>query len=285
MEPEPKLSVVICSIGAPFVAEAVSSVADSAARAGIPTEILVVWQGGDAPPEFHGSASVLDVSPPGLSRARNRGLEHARAAIVAFVDEDEVVDPRWAAGVVTTFEREPVPDAAFGPVAPLDERGLPYCHYEGGEHRLFEGGSTPPWVVGTGGNMAFRRDVLVAAGGFDLRFGIGAPARSAEESDVVIRLLRAGRRIAWSPEMPVYHPTKSEQEHLESRWPYGFGMGSVLRRHRAGGHVLRYLVTIFQTLGLTIRTHDVRRRRETLATFRSFIAGLLTPLRPPADRE
>ena len=27
---------------------------------------------------------------------------------------------------------------------------------------------------------------------------------------MIIRFLRKGRRIAWSPEMPVYHPTKNE---------------------------------------------------------------------------
>jgi len=270
----------VCSIGAPSLGAAVSSIARSVSRAGVPGEILVVWQGSGAAPDFDGQVEVLDSAPAGLSRARNRGLSQARGEIVAFVDEDEEVDPGWAAGVVAAFEREPAPDAVFGPVAPLDERGLPYCHYEGcGEHVVFEGRSTPPWIVGTGGNMAFRREVLSAARGFDVRFGLGGPARSAEESDVVMRFLRDGRRIAWSPEMPVYHPTKNEAEHLESRAPYGFGMGSVLRRHRAVTHVVRYLVAIAHSFWTGVRTRDARRRREARATLRSFLAGLLTPLR------
>lgn len=276
---EPRLSVVVCSIGAPSLGAAVSSIAGSVSRAGVPAEILVVWQGSGAAPEFDGRVEVLASAPTGLSRARNRGLSEARGEIVAFVDEDEEVDPGWAAGVVAAFEQQPAPDAVFGPVAPLDERGLPYCHYEGGEHRVFEGRSTPPWIVGTGGNMAFRREALAARGGFDLRFGLGGRARSAEESDVIIRFLRDGRRIAWSPEMPVYHPTKTEAEHLESRGPYGFGMGSVLRRHRAASHVVRYLVAIAHSFWTGMRTRDARRRREARATLRSFLAGLLTPLR------
>ena len=275
----PKLSVVVCSIGAPSLRAAVSSISASLARAEVPAEILVVWQGVGAAPDFDGRVDVLVSAPAGLSRARNRGLEHARGEVVAFVDEDEEVDPDWAAGVVEAFARQPAPDAVFGPVAPLDDRGLPYCRYEGGEHRVFEGSSTPPWVVGTGGNMAFRREVLAGAHGFDIRFGLGGPRQSAEESDVIIRFLRKGRRIAWSPEMPVYHPTKNEAEHLESRTPYGFGMGSVLRRHRALSHMLRYLVAIIESFWEGVRGRDRARRREALATLRSFLAGLLTPLR------
>ena len=139
------------------------------------------------------------------------------------------------------------PDAVFGPVAPRDDRGLPYCTFEGGEHLLFRERGTPPWTVGTGGNMAFRRDVLEAAGGFDTRFGIGGPAQSAEELDAIMRLLRAGRTLAFSPELPAYHPTKTEQEHLASRWSYGFGMGALFRRHRSPLLAARYLLTIVQT--------------------------------------
>jgi hypothetical protein len=130
--------------------------------------------------------------------------------------------------------------------------------------------------------MAFRREELLAAGGFDPRFGIGAPARSAEDSDIVLRLLRGGRSIAWSPEMVAYHPTKNESEHLASRYPYGFGMGSVLRRHRAVGHGLRYLVAIGQSFSVGVRTGSARRRREARATLRSFLQGIVSGLRPLA---
>jgi hypothetical protein len=128
--------------------------------------------------------------------------------------------------------------------------------------------------------MAFRRAVVEAMGGFDTHFGAGSPALSAEETDIVLRLLRAGRRIAWTPEMVVYHPTKDESYHLASRRPYGTGMGSVLRRHRAGAHAARYLVTIGQSLSIALRTRDARRRREALATLRAFLAGVGSSRRP-----
>ena len=279
-----ELAVVVCTVGAAPVRDAVESVLGSARAAGRPVELVVVWQAGDPPPELGDGVRVLDAFPVGLSYARNVGLEATAAPLVAFVDDDEVVDAGWVAGVVGAFARAGRPDAVFGPVAPRDDRGLPYCTFEGGEHLLFRDPGTPPWVVGTGGNMAFRREALGSIGGFDTRFGVGGPARSAEESDVVVRLLRSGRTLAFSPEIPVYHPTKTEQEHLASRFPYGFGMGSVMRRHRAVPLAARYLVSIAQSYGGGVRARDARRRREALATLRSFVAGAASSLRPDSPR-
>jgi hypothetical protein len=279
----PQLAVVICTLGEGAAGEAVASIAASAESAGLEPEIVVVWQGAAPAPEFP-PASMIDVFPVGLSHARNRGLNATRAPLVAFVDDDELVDPGWAKGLLDGFAREESPSGVFGPVEPLDDRGLPYCAYAPGEPRLFQGRKTPPWIVGTGGNMAFRRDVLVPLGGFDLHFGIGAAAHSAEESDLVLRLLADGHAVAWSPEMVVYHPTKTEHEHLVSRYPYGFGMGSVLRHHHAAAHAARYVVTIGESLSIGLRKRDARRRRESLATLRSFLAGSARRLRPVVPR-
>jgi glycosyltransferase involved in cell wall biosynthesis len=284
-----ELAVVVCTVAAAPVRDAVDSVLGSARAAGRPVELVVVWQAGEAPPELGDGVRVLDVFPVGLSHARNVGLASTTAPLVAFVDDDEVVDPGWVAGVLAGFERPGRPDAVFGPVAPRDDRGLPYCTFEGGEHLLFHERSTPPWTVGTGGNMAFRREALEAAGGFDTRFGIGGPAQSAEELDAIMRLLRAGRTLAFSPELPAYHPTKTEQEHLASRWSYGFGMGALFRRHRSPLLAARYALTIVQTYAKGVRERDRRRRREVLRTFRSFVAGLSSRLHPaspalPRDR-
>src|SRR5215217_5077723 len=42
---------------------------------------------------------------PGLSCARNRGLGEALGELVAFTDDDVVVDPGWLDGVVRGFDR------------------------------------------------------------------------------------------------------------------------------------------------------------------------------------
>jgi hypothetical protein len=277
---DPFLSIVVCTLGTAAVEETVASVRASAAAADAAVECVVVWQGDATPPELGEGVVVVEAFPLGLSHARNRGLAVARAPIVGFVDDDELVDEGWVRAAIAAFGDTPRPAAAFGPVAPLDERGLPYCHLEPGVARVFAGASTPPWTVGTGGNMVFDRDELLAAGGFDVLLGAGAEGCSAEETDVIMRLLRRGRRIAWAPELGVYHPTKDEAEHLAMRFPYAFGLGRALRKHRDVLHLLRYLRSIRDVR----RTGDARRRREAGITFKGLAAGLLRPVdrRSPA---
>jgi GT2 family glycosyltransferase len=270
---DPALSVVICTLGAPRVSETVASVAESARAAGSAVEQVVVWQSRSSPPDLDGAVR-LDVFPAGVAHARNRGLLAAQAPLVAFVDDDEVVDPKWVGAVVAAFEHPEAPAAVFGPIAARDDRGLPYCSYDdGGGFRMIRPG-TPPWRVGTGGNMAFRRDALLAVGGFDPLFGPGSVSRSAEETELIQRLLESGRSLAWSPDVVVYHPTRTEAERLSSRFPYAYGLGKVMRRHRSPVLAARYGGEIARALASGARARDRRRLRETAATARGFAKGL-----------
>lgn len=274
--PDTVLSVVVCSLGTARLEETVDSIAVSADRAGAGVQVVVVWQGEGDPPSLPEQVTVLEVVPTGAANARNRGLAAATAPIVAFVDDDELVDPGWVGAVLAGFTPGSV--AAFGPVEPLDDRGIPYCHLEPGEARVFSGRYVSPWIVGTGGNMIFDRVGLVALGGFDVRLGPGAEGLSADDTDVIVRLLRSGAEIRWLPEAGVYHPTKDEREHLASRFPYGFGMGRVVRKHRALRTGARYFVSAIESYVAGWRTRDPRRRREALATLRGFLAGVLKPV-------
>jgi hypothetical protein len=128
--------------------------------------------------------------------------------------------------------------------------------------------------------MAFRRDVFAGTGGFDLRFGAGAAARAAEDWDLIVRLLRGGRTLVWSSQMVVYHPEKDEQAQLASRFPYGFGVGHLARRHRDVLLALRYSRAISEVLIEAAGKRDRRRLREGLAILRGFLAGAASRARP-----
>ena len=276
----PEISAVISTIGASAVTETAESVVDSASSSGRSVEILVLWSGAEKVPSLPEGARVLEVFPAGLAYSRNRGLQAASAPFVAFVDDDEVVDPAWVGAVLETFATDAAPAGVFGPIAPRDERGLPYCRYEaGGELRLFARG-TAPWGIGSGGNMAFRREVLLEIGGFDPLFGLGSVSRSAEEAEAIHRLLDAGHVLAWAPEAVVYHPTKTAAERLESRFPYAYGLGKLARRHRAPALAARYGKEIAGALASGARARDARRLRETHETLRGFATGLAFRARP-----
>jgi GT2 family glycosyltransferase len=272
-----QLAAVVPSIGRARAQQTVESI-DASARAGnVAIEIVLAWQSPDAPPPLPASARAVEVLPLGVSYAKNRALSLLTAPVVGFVDDDELVDPAWASGVVSTFAANPDVGAVFGAIAPLDNRGLPYCHFEGGEERRYSGASTPPWIVGAGGNMAVRREALERVGGFDVLFGPGTLALCADDTDLVVRLLRAGEQILWTPEAVVYHPSKTEQERLDSRRPYGWGMGKVVRRHRDLGNGVRYAGYAVQSFLTGVAQRDRRRRREAAATLRGFAAGAGRP--------
>ena len=269
------LTVVICTLGKARVDAAAKSVAASARAAGRPVETVVVWQGAEPPPEIP-EARVLDVFPLGLSYARNRGLAAAGGALVGFVDDDEVVDEGWVAAALGELEGDGSPHGAFGPVLAADGAEGHYFSPDGGRV-VFTGAHTAPWRVGTGGNMVFRRDALVQIGGFDPRYGAGAPAGAAEETDLVLRLLGDGRSLVFTPELRVYHPVRTGPAALSARSKYAFGMGAALRRSPVLSG--KYLYTIGQELGRAARARNGARRRQVLATSRGFLAGYVSPLR------
>jgi Glycosyl transferase family 2 len=269
---EPELAVVVCTLGEKPLAGTLDSIEASTKAAGTQVETLVVWQGADPPPE---AIRALQVFPLGISYARNRGVAQLRSPLVGFLDDDERIVESWVAGALAEFAEE-APGGAFGPVLSTDPADYPYfCPTR--ERVVHEGTHTPPWLVGTGGNMVFPRETLIRAGGFDARFGAGAPVGSAEETDLVLRLLGQGRQLVYTPEMTVYHPSRGLQDEVSARNVYGVGMGIVLRRTPILSG--KYLYTIAQELGRSVRARNARRRREVTATLRSFLTGLLSPVK------
>jgi len=265
------LTVVVCTLGKASIADTVESIAASARAAGRSVQVVVVWQNDDQPPPLADGVEVVRVPSHGLSRARNEGLAVAKADLVGFVDDDEVVDEHWVGEALSAFTTDGRLDGVFGPVLTSARDAPPYFS-SGDEPRLFEGRHRPPWAIGTGGNMVFRRETLERAGGFDTRYGAGTRVGAAEETDLFLRLLGDRGRLLYTPEMPVYHPARGARDELAARRVYAFGMGVALR----GSPVLagKYLHTIAQELGRSLRQRDAWRRRKTLATLQGFCGGL-----------
>jgi GT2 family glycosyltransferase len=120
------------------------------------------------------------------------------------------------------------PDAVTGPVLPLgpEQPGLYAVSSRTSASPADFSGRALPWVVGTGGNFAARRDWLLRAGGFDERLGAGSPGGAGEDMDILYRLLRAGARIRYEPQAVVFHERQPRDRRLASRSSYGRGIGA-----------------------------------------------------------
>ena len=154
---------------------------------------------------------------PGLDWARNRGLYEAIHEIVAYTDDDVQVDSAWLDGIAKGFQHTNVA-CVTGLVCPLELEFPAQRLFEqyggmgkGFEARLFAGSQMLPQQLiathsaGVGANMAFRRDVLLRIGGFDVHLDVGTPANGGGDLDVFHRTLAAGYSIFYEPTALVWH--------------------------------------------------------------------------------
>jgi len=173
----------------------------------------------------------------GLSRAKNQGIAECAAAVVAFTDDDCLADAGWVEALT-----EPIlsgrAEAVVGRTLPeqsvggLEETTAIYAP-EG--HPTFTK-RTHPWRVGGGGNCAAARDALQRIGPFDERFGPGARLESAEDMDMVHRLLRSGNRIVYTPNAVIRHRSwRSARQNRRLSRAYGIGAGGYFAKHFLAG--------------------------------------------------
>ncbi|MGZ6791331.1 MAG: glycosyltransferase family 2 protein [Mycobacteriales bacterium] len=140
---------------------------------------------------------LLRLERPGTSRARNAGLAATTRPLVAFTDDDCLPVPGWTAALAGAFG-EGV-GLVTGRVVADRAVAAPVSLEESTQARVF----TEP--VGHGANCCFRRDALLAAGGFDEALGPGAPGRAAEDVDAFRRVLARGWTGAYEPAAVVVH--------------------------------------------------------------------------------
>ena len=191
---------------------------------------------------------LVEETRPGASWARNAGLAYARGEIIAFADDDVVIDAGWLRNLADAFARRADLACVTGLVLPL---GL-----ETPTQLLFEQLSTPgkgfrrrtfhvsdqrqtnplfpytPGEMGSAANMALRADVARRLRGFDTSIG----RRAGEEIELFIRILLQGYAIAYEPSAIVWHEHPTEMRLLSRRaFRYGVGLTAMLTKKMVTG--------------------------------------------------
>ncbi|HKI00686.1 MAG TPA: glycosyltransferase [Thermoanaerobaculia bacterium] len=160
---------------------------------------------------------------PGLDHARNRGIAEARHDLIAFTDDDTRADSGWLSALARAFA-DPRVAAVTGLVAPAELETPAERYFELGyggmgkglRPRMFRRERMEPeeliaiQAVGVGANMAFRRGVLAAAGGFDPALDVGTPAHGGGDLDMFHRVVAGGWTLRYDPAALVWHQHRRE---------------------------------------------------------------------------
>jgi GT2 family glycosyltransferase len=172
----------------------------------------------------------------GLARAQNRALEVARGEVIAFTDDDCLVAEDWLCRLCHHFQRDSALQGLGGRIELHDPADYPVTVRRGFEPETLD---TPAQLFGFlhGCNMAFRRSFLERIGPFDTRFGAGSLYESGNDSELTYRAFKAGGRIAYEPDVLVYH------DHGRRRWwqvralvnRYQTANGAILMKHASMG--------------------------------------------------
>ena len=235
----PRVSVVVCAYNA---ADTIGeSLASLEALTYPDFEVLVVNDGsqdrtGEIARGF-GRVRVIDIPNGGLSAARNVGLHEAGGEIVAYTDADVRVDPDWLTYLVQPFLTSDIVGSGGPNVVPHDDPWMAQCvaRSPGGPTHVLLDDRIAEHVPGC--NMAFRREALLAVGGFNPLY-----VKAGDDVDLCWRLQARGWRIGFAPSALVWHRHRAS---IKAYWrqQVGYGEGEAWLMHEhpdkfAGQHMM-----------------------------------------------
>ena len=191
-------------------------------------EILVVDNGStDRTPEIIKRAGLRRVPEPvpGLSRARNRGIEAASTDFVVFMDGDCVVTRGWLRALTREFE-DPTVGVAAGEMLTYPPRTAAQRYYARRKpywqlRSLQYPGA--PWFLS--GNAAIRRAVFDCIGRFDTGFAGGG----CEDIDFAWRFFDSNSfRLVYCPKAVAFHRHRETARGLYRQYrSYGRGQANL----------------------------------------------------------
>lgn len=186
-----------------------------------------------------GSYEVLTETGSNPSCGRNRAIARARGGILAFTDEDCSVPPDWLDRAWEIFQAHPEADVVGGPqLTPqcssfferMSGRALASRFVAFRMSRRYRRGLGPcvggEWSLSSA-NLFIRRSALPGPEPFDPRL------HPNEETNLLARLGRDGRRMRHEPDLVVYHHRRPTVLGL-ARQCRGYGRGRA-RQNRLDG--------------------------------------------------
>lgn len=257
----------------------VDTVASALVQLPAPAEVVVVVDHnprllGRARRELSGAIVLENRFTRGASGTRNTGARHTTTPLVVFLDSDLTVGPQLLAQLVAPFD-DPSVVGTGGAVVAAWERSRPRWMpnellWAVGASYTGMPATTAPVRNVWSANMAVRREVFAAVGGFRDGFGKVGSRNRPEDTDLCMRMSEAGGRWMYVPEAVVEHDVPAERSTFGFllRRCYAEGRGKVqmarlLNGSRSLGAERSYLSrtlprAVLRDLSSAVRTRDAR---------------------------
>jgi glycosyltransferase involved in cell wall biosynthesis len=244
----------------------IASLRNAVAPAGLDVRIIVVDNNStDGTREFvasqidsfDGRLKYVREIKQGRSFALNAGIASGLGELVGFIDDDEEIDPTWYARVYSAFAEGGI-DFVGGPYKPRWSAPPPDWYppdypavigwIDGGSEVAAYGSDYPGILMG--GNAVLTREILRRVGLFKTWLSrAGTRLLAGEDEDMYKRLLDAGARGLYLPDLIIYHHVPPERltKAYFRRWCFwrGVSRGLIDRESRSGvaylGGVPRWL--------------------------------------------
>jgi GT2 family glycosyltransferase len=181
---------------------------------------------------------------PGLARAHRCALEVIDSELVAFTDDDVLVDRDWLTALAEAFAEAADVACVTGLILPtelettaqiwLERRAQLNKGFERTVFRQGDGGHDAlfPYAsgrFGSGANMAFKVEALRAIGGFDVATGVGTPARGGDDLAAFFRVVKSGFALVYEPRALLWHAYRRDLARLRRQmFDYGAGLTAYL---------------------------------------------------------
>lgn len=160
--------------------------------------------------------------PANLAAARNVGIEAARGKWIGFPDDDCWYSPHLLERVASRYSCSDAPAGIIVRWVEQDEQPLSRADLSWERSRAFR--DIPVSSI----TLFCERKLFQDIGGFDSRLGVGQWFGAGEETDFVMRALRAGALFTYEPLGEVHHAVNPQN-------PVATPKTTLAVRHRARG--------------------------------------------------
>lgn len=174
--------------------------------------------------------------PPNLALARNAGIAEASGQWMGFPDDDCWYEPHTLERIRLRSRRRDHPQ---GIISRWVEQDAPIPPGLLSWHRSSRFRDMPVSSI----TLFFQRSLLDHIGGFDGRLGVGQWFGAGEETDMILRALRAGALVAFEPDARVHHRVdpphlSTSNNALQSARLRARGTGAMYAKHRLPAWVI-----------------------------------------------